>query len=168
VLAGLVPRREDRKHYNYFRDYDPAIGRYLATDPIWLIDDLNLYAYVAGSPINWADPLGTQANSHDGSKGRPGRERPDPRPIRPGPSKSSSERAKCYSDCVEIERKVWRDKHVVTCVVSTFFGGVIGFVVGGGPAGAAMGAGIGFSVGSTPGIGYMLGASSRCASDCGI
>ena len=30
-------------HYNYFRDYDPATGRYLETDPIGLAGGANLY-----------------------------------------------------------------------------------------------------------------------------
>lgn len=45
-------------HYNYFRDYDPAIGRYIQSDPIGLDSDLNTYAYVRGQPLNQVDPLG--------------------------------------------------------------------------------------------------------------
>jgi RHS repeat-associated protein len=45
-------------HYNYFRDYDPATGRYLETDPIGLSGGLNLYAYATGNPVNVTDPDG--------------------------------------------------------------------------------------------------------------
>jgi RHS repeat-associated protein len=45
-------------HYNYFRDYDPALGRYMQSDPIGLEGGLNLYGYVAGNPVNYIDPHG--------------------------------------------------------------------------------------------------------------
>lgn len=45
-------------HYNA-RVYDPAIGRFLQTDPIGYEADVNLYAYVGGDPIGRNDPTGT-------------------------------------------------------------------------------------------------------------
>jgi RHS repeat-associated protein len=45
-------------HYNYFRDYDPATGRYLETDPIGLAGGVNLYEYVGGNPISRSDQRG--------------------------------------------------------------------------------------------------------------
>ena len=41
------------------RDYDPEVGRWTAKDPIGFAGgDSNLYAYVAGDPINGIDPTG--------------------------------------------------------------------------------------------------------------
>jgi RHS repeat-associated protein len=45
-------------YYNYFRDYDPATGRYLEADPIGLQGGANLYAYVGANPVNAIDPQG--------------------------------------------------------------------------------------------------------------
>ena len=39
-------------------DYDPSQGRYLSLDPIGLAGGDNLYTYVRGNPLIYADPLG--------------------------------------------------------------------------------------------------------------
>lgn len=52
---------ETGTHYNYFRDYDPSIGRYIESDPIGLVAGLNTYAYVESNPLGLIDPSGTQA-----------------------------------------------------------------------------------------------------------
>jgi len=50
---------ETRLHYNYFRDYDPSIGRYVQSDSIGLLGGVNTYVYVGGNPITRVDPTGT-------------------------------------------------------------------------------------------------------------
>jgi RHS repeat-associated protein len=50
--------RETGLFYNYFRDYDPATGRYVQSDPIGLAGGINPYAYAFQDPLRVADPTG--------------------------------------------------------------------------------------------------------------
>jgi len=58
VLPGQYFDEETNLHYNYFRDYDPSVGRYVQSDPIGILGGLNTYNYVGNSPANFIDPDG--------------------------------------------------------------------------------------------------------------
>ena len=51
---------ESGKHYNYFRGYDPATGRYMESDPIGLNGGLSTFGYVKQSPTVSIDRYGLE------------------------------------------------------------------------------------------------------------
>ena len=63
---------ETGPHYNYFRDYDPAIGRYIESDPVGLLSGTNTYSYVRANPLKNTDPLGLLDDGGAGGRGGSG------------------------------------------------------------------------------------------------
>jgi RHS repeat-associated protein len=64
--SGAYHDRETNLHYNYFRDYDPSIGRYIQSDLIGLRGGINTYAYADNSPVIYIDPTGLYCIFSDG------------------------------------------------------------------------------------------------------
>jgi RHS repeat-associated protein len=58
-------------HYNYLRDYDPATGRYVESDPIGLKGGINTYSYANANPVVLFDSLGLKVEVRCRSVGNP-------------------------------------------------------------------------------------------------
>jgi RHS repeat-associated protein len=60
AFPGQKRDRETGKHYNYFRDYDPSVGRYFESDPIGLRGGISTFGYVGQAPSSAYDPRGLE------------------------------------------------------------------------------------------------------------
>jgi RHS repeat-associated protein len=98
-------------HYNYYRDYDPSLGRYTESDPTGLDGGINTYSFVDGAPVSSMDPYGLLSykpplppvpgkggTACDGKGGVDIRYPPDWNPFA----------EKCLGDCV----RVHENKHI--------------------------------------------------------
>ncbi|MCX2784614.1 RHS repeat-associated core domain-containing protein [Microbulbifer thermotolerans] len=57
-FPGQIQGGEAAYYYNYFRDYDPSLGRYIQSDPIGLQGGINTYGYAYQNPVMYTDPNG--------------------------------------------------------------------------------------------------------------
>lgn len=55
---GQFYDQEDGLNYNYYRDYEPATGRYAQSDPSGLSGGISTYSYVKSNPLDSTDPMG--------------------------------------------------------------------------------------------------------------
>lgn len=96
-------RCRERTHYNYFRDYDPTIGRYVQSDPIGLVGGFNTYSYSDASPLLAFDFFALAPNEIDIP------ERPRGPVVIPDPSRDAQrglaqrlQRLFCDPDCWDL------------------------------------------------------------------
>ena len=57
-FPGQYADTETALNQNWYRDYDPTIGRYVESDPAGLNGGINTYAFVGNNPLSWIDPYG--------------------------------------------------------------------------------------------------------------
>ena len=61
--TGKEKDEESSLYYCEQRYYAAHISRWVSTDPTWLEDGINLYAYVHGNPVSGVDPSGTETEN---------------------------------------------------------------------------------------------------------
>ncbi len=61
-LPGQYFDRETNLAYNFFRDYDSGLGRYIQSDIVGLKGGTNTYSYALQNPIQYVDILGLDVN----------------------------------------------------------------------------------------------------------
>src|SRR5437879_11531389 len=61
-LPGQYFDQETNAAYNFFRDYDPGLGRYIQSDIVGLKGGTNTYSYALQNPIQYVDILGLNVN----------------------------------------------------------------------------------------------------------
>jgi len=118
--------KETNLHYNYFRDYDSAIGRYVESDPIGLRGGLNTYLYVSAKPIHRFDIKGLQ----------------DETSIAPSssdlePTSNQWEGQICYAVCIQRRYEQFTKPLVQYCVVIGVAVTTVGIIHKGGAGGIA-------------------------------
>lgn len=57
-FLGQYADAETGLHYNRYRYYDPALGRYISPDPAGPLGGLNAFAYARNNPFDYGDPWG--------------------------------------------------------------------------------------------------------------
>lgn len=69
-FPGQYYDAETGMHYNYFRYYDPVVGRYLRTDPLGLAGGINMFVYTGNNVVNFIDPFGLETLPKSGNPTR--------------------------------------------------------------------------------------------------
>ncbi len=64
MFTGREYESETGLYYYRARFYNPAIGRFLQTDPVGYYDSMNLYQYCGNNPLMFIDPFGLCANEY--------------------------------------------------------------------------------------------------------
>ena len=127
-LPGQYFDNETGLHYNYFRNYDAATGRYIESDPIGLRGGVNTYLYVLANPLSNVDPIGWRTVKVCGAENGP------KFPDNFGPysfAQACINHDACYDDCLKRPTKAECDSRFVmdtqnTCKSIPWFWAVLG------------------------------------------
>ena len=75
-FPGQYADKETNLAYNFWRDYDSSIGRYIQSDIVGLDSGLNTYLYSNADPLAYFDPDGLYPQRDNGNR-RPGHSQQD-------------------------------------------------------------------------------------------
>ncbi|HVL37378.1 MAG TPA: Ig-like domain-containing protein [Burkholderiales bacterium] len=109
-FPGQYFDKETNLHYNFYRDFDPAIGRYIQSDPIGLAGGINTFTYVKGDPLNAIDFFGLMRTCGTGTIG----ERTTPNTFF---LPCCQEHDDCYDDCKHLPSKDSCDREFNACTM---------------------------------------------------
>jgi RHS repeat-associated protein len=70
-FPGQYYDAESGLYYNYFRDYDPAIGRYIESDPVGMLGGISTFGYARQNPFQHVDEQGLMATGGPGPSSLP-------------------------------------------------------------------------------------------------
>jgi RHS repeat-associated protein len=56
-------------HYNGLRDYDPAIGKFVESDPVGIVSGINTFSYASSNSLSVFDPSGLSSAIYNPSAG---------------------------------------------------------------------------------------------------
>jgi len=120
-FPGQYADKETNLHYNYFRDYDPGVGRYVESDPIGLLAGPNTYAYVRGSPLVYSDAsglMGSRGNQTYGCGSGASQPWVPNSPLGFPFLDCCNEHDRCYDDCVSKPSRAQCDNTFCSCLAS--------------------------------------------------
>jgi RHS repeat-associated protein len=112
-FPGQYYDSETGTNYNYFRDYDPAIGRYLESDPIGLDGGVNTFAYALNAPVKRKDFFGLDTCGSGFNEGLV----PD-NPFGFPFSHCCNRHDNCYDDCFSKPSQSECDETFCQCVLN--------------------------------------------------
>jgi RHS repeat-associated protein len=68
-FSGQVFDGQAGLHYNGLRDYDPAIGRFVESDPVGIVSGINTFSYASSNSLSVFDPSGLSSVIYNPSAG---------------------------------------------------------------------------------------------------
>ncbi|MGH7867903.1 MAG: RHS repeat domain-containing protein [Candidatus Dormibacteraceae bacterium] len=102
-FPGQLYMVETGLNYNYARDYDPQVGRYIESDPIGLKGGISTYAYVHDNPVSFVDATGLVRCSRVYGLQLSDPRSPTPRPLAP-PSNQPEVFLLCIYKCEALQQ----------------------------------------------------------------
>ena len=82
-FPGQYYDAETGLNYNYYRDYNALLDRYIEADPVGLRGGINLYLYAGANSLRFTDPFGLLLGGNNATIGNPPGPVIGPAPVSP-------------------------------------------------------------------------------------